>query len=226
MNGLIGRKLGMTQYFAPDGRMYGVTAIQAGPCTVTQVKTVERDGYQAVQVGFGNAKKLSAAEKGHLGYPGLGRTRTQTNNSGASSERTPLGMFSHLKEFPLDGQAEVGEVFTASVFSEGQLVDISGVSRGKGFAGGIKRHHFHGGPKTHGQSDRHRAPGSIGSGTTPGRVLKGLRMAGHLGDKQITAKNIQILKVDSERNILLVNGAVPGPTQGVVVLQLAHGSGS
>ncbi len=223
MNGILGLKLGMTQYFAPDGRMYGVTAIQAGPCTVTQVKTAENDGYEAVQVGFGNAKKLSAAEKGHLGYPGLGRTR-KTSATKPASDRTPLGMFDHLREFAVEGEVKVGDVFTAEVFSEGQKLDIIGTSKGKGFQGGVHLHHFRGGDKTHGQSDRHRAPGSIGSGTTPGRVFRGLRMASHMGDNRVTARNIEILKVDTERNILLVKGAVPGPTQGVVILRVAYGA--
>lgn len=216
----------MTQFFAPDGRMHGVTAIQAGPCTVIQIKTLERDGYAAVQVGFGTAKELSAPAKGHLGFPSLGRARSRTNRQGGSKPETPLGMFPHLREFPVEAGAElaVGDVFTADLFSEGQKVNVSGVSKGKGFAGGVKRHHFAGGPKTHGQSDRHRAPGSIGAGTTPGRVLKGHRMAGHLGDKQITTKNLEIVKVDPERNIILIKGAVPGGVKGLVIVRSAKGA--
>ena len=223
--GILGRKLGMTQYFAPDGRMHAVTAIQAGPCTVTQVKTLDRDGYEAVQVGFGTAKKLNAPQRGHLGYSGLARTRKRTNQSSTGKPETPLGSFSHLKEFPVDASAPVavGDVLTAEVFEEGQKLDIVGQSKGKGFAGGMRRHHFHGGPKTHGQSDRHRAPGSIGAGTTPGRVLKGQRMAGHMGDERVTTKNLEILKIDTERSLLLIKGAVPGGVKGLVILRPAGG---
>jgi large subunit ribosomal protein L3 len=219
MSGLIGKKLGMTQYFAPDGRMHAVTVVEAGPCTVTQVKTVERDGYTAIQVGFGTAKKLSAAEKGHLGHGGLGRNRKRENLKGEAS-RSALGMFPHLREFPApEGAVNVGDILSAGVFQEGQRVDITGISKGKGFAGGVRRYHFAGGPKTHGQSDRHRAPGSIGSGTTPGRVLKGLKMAGHLGHDHVTAKNLEVLKIEPERNLILIKGAVPGPTDTIVMIR-------
>lgn len=224
MNGLLGKKLGMSQYFAADGRMYAVTVVEAGPCVVTQVKTAERDGYRAVQVGFGIAKKLSNAEKGHLGFGGLKRPRKQENAQG-EAKSSPLGMLRHLKEFALaDGESPtVGDVVTVQVFNQGQKVDIEGLSKGKGFAGGVRRHHFHGGPKTHGQSDRHRAPGSVGSGTTPGRVLKGLRMAGHLGHDQVTAKNLEVLHVEPERNLLFIKGSVPGPANGLVVVKQAKG---
>lgn len=219
MTGLIGKKLGMTQYFAPDGRMHAVTVVEAGPCTVTQVKTVDRDGYTAVQLGYGSAGRLSAAEKGHLGHGGLGRSRKRENHKGETG-RSPLGMFPHLREFPApEEEVNVGDVLTAEVFQEGQRVDVMGVSKGKGFAGGIRRYHFRGGPKTHGQSDRHRAPGSIGSGTTPGRVLKGLKMAGHLGHDRVTAKNLEVLKVEAERNLILIKGAVPGPTDTIVMIR-------
>ena len=221
MTGLIGKKLGMTQYFAPDGRMHAVTVVEAGPCTVTQVKQESKDGYTAIQIGFGTAKRLTAAEKGHLGYPGLGRTRKQPNQRPGGQSGSGLGMFPHLKEFPYPSgnEVQVGDVLTADVFSEGQRIDVTGISKGKGFAGGIRRYHFRGGPKTHGQSDRHRAPGSIGSGTTPGRVLKGLHMAGHLGHDQVTAKNLEVLKVESERNLLFIKGAVPGPTDGLISIR-------
>lgn len=223
MSGIIGKKLGMTQYFTADGQLHGVTAIEAGPCTVTQVKTSDKDGYVAVQLGFGTAKRLNAPEKGHLGHPGLNRSRKRENRKAASKPASPLGMFRYLREFPPSEatQPSPGDVVTVAVFLEGQYVDISGVSKGKGFAGGVKRHHFAGGPKTHGQSDRHRAPGSIGSGTTPGRVLKGLRMAGHLGHQRVTQKSLQVLKVDPERNLLLVKGAVPGPANGLVLIRQA-----
>lgn len=221
MTGLIGKKLGMTQYFAPDGRMHAVTVVEAGPCTVTQVKSQARDGYTAIQLGFGAAKRLSQAEKGHLGFPALARNRKRKNQGAATRTGSGLGMFPHLKEFsyPAGGDVNVGDVLTAGVFSEGQRIDVTGVSKGKGFAGGVKRYHFRGGDKTHGQSDRHRAPGSIGSGTTPGRVLKGLHMAGHLGHDQVTAKNLEVLKVEAERNLIFIKGAVPGPTDGVIAIR-------
>lgn len=221
MNGLIGKKLGMTQFFAPDGRLHGVTAIEVGPCVVAQVKTVQKDGYNAVQLGFGAAKRLSAAEKGHLGYGGLARARKQGNKKTQANSATPLGMFEHLRELQVEEgeQVAVGQVVTVEIFQEGERVNVTGSSKGKGFAGGVRRHHFSGGPKTHGQSDRHRAPGSIGSGTTPGRVWKGQRMAGHLGDEQVTVKNLEVVKVDPEHNVVLVKGAVPGPTNGMVVVR-------
>lgn len=223
MNGLIGKKLGMTQFFTPEGRMHAVTVIEAGPCVVTQTKTAEKDGYVAVQLGFGETKRLNASEKGHLGYGGLDRSRKENNRKGTAKSSSPLGMFRYLREFSEEeaGATALGAVVKADLFREGELVDIRGVSKGKGFAGSVRRHHFAGGPKTHGQSDRHRAPGSIGSGTTPGRVFKGLRMAGHLGHKRITAKNLQVLKVDQERNVLLVKGAVPGPTNSLVLVKRA-----
>ena len=225
MRGLIGKKLGMTQSSSDDGHLRAVTAVEAGPCPVTQVKTEQRDGYAAVQLGFGIAKKLSMGEKGHLGFGGANKTRTRDNRKGTAKADAPLGLLRHLREFPLpDGEVKVGDVLTASVFEAGQTVDVTGVSKGKGFAGGVKRYHFAGGPKTHGQSDRHRAPGSIGSGTTPGRVLKGLHMAGHMGDVQVTAKNLIILKVDTERNLLLIQGSVPGPTNGLVLIRQAKSS--
>ena len=223
MNGLIGKKLGMSQYFTEDGRMRAVTVIEAGPCIVTQVKTVEKDGYRAVQLGFGTAKRLSGAEKGHLGYGGLSRERGRPNKQGTSKSSSPLGMLPHLREFPLaEGEeASPGDTVTVQVFQEGEILNVSGISKGKGFAGGVKRYHFRGGPKTHGQSDRHRAPGSIGAGTTPGRVLKGHRMAGHLGHSRVTTKNLRVLKVEPDRNLLLISGAVPGPTNSLVVMRQA-----
>jgi len=227
MSGLIGKKIGMTQYYTPDGHLYGVTVVEAGPCPITQVKTVDRDGYAAVQIGFGIAKKLNLAEKGHLGYGGLNKNRKQDNKRGTAKADAPLGLLRHLKEVPVspDQEVKVGDVFTASnTFEDGALVDIIGVSKGKGFQGGVHRHHFAGGPKTHGQSDRHRAPGSVGSGTTPGRVFKGQKMAGHMGDVQVTAKNLQILKIDTERNLLLIKGSVPGPTNGLVLIRRAKSS--
>jgi large subunit ribosomal protein L3 len=200
--GLLGRKLGMTQVFEETGLVTPVTAIQAGPCTVTQVKTPERDGYTAIQIGFDEARKLNKAETGHLkGLPAL----------------------RHLREVRLTSAENYtqGQQIDVSLFETGELVDIIGTSKGKGFAGGVKRHHFHGGPKTHGQSDRSRAPGSIGATTTPGRVYKGQRMAGHLGDVRVTVQNLKVVQVDPERNLLLVEGAVPGAVNGVLFIRKA-----
>jgi large subunit ribosomal protein L3 len=200
--GIIGKKVGMTQIFAPDGRIIGTTAIEVGPCFVTQLKTMAKDGYVSAQVGFGEAKKMNSPRAGHLGK---------------------LGKLRYLREITADDLTgvEVGQRLDASLFTKGEAVDITGVSKGKGFAGGVKRYHFHGGPKTHGQSDRHRAPGSVGSTTTPGRVLKGQRMAGHMGDDQITVRNLEVLEADPARNLLLIKGAIPGARGGVVIVHKA-----
>jgi len=200
--GLLGRKLGMTQVFEEGGVVRPVTAIQAGPCTITQIKTPDRDGYSAIQIGFGDAKKLNKPEQGHL---------------------RDLPRLRHLREVRLDsvGSYEQGQQIDASLFEAGELVDVVGTSKGKGFAGGVKRHHFRGGPKTHGQSDRHRAPGSVGAGTTPGRVYKGTRMAGHMGDVRVTVQNLKVVEVDTDRNLLLVEGAVPGADNGLVFIRKA-----
>jgi len=200
IKGLIGRKIGMTQLFTKDGKVEAVTAIEAGPCTVTQVKTAAKEGYNAIQLGFGQAKKLNAPEKGHLGK---------------------LGLFKHLKEFRIEDtpNVEVGHKVDVTLFQPGDRVDVVGLSKGKGFAGVVKRYHFAGGPKTHGQSDRHRAPGAVGSGTTPGRVLKGLRMAGHMGDARVTARRLVVVKADPDRNLLLLRGAVPGARDGLLEIR-------
>ena len=197
---IIGRKLGMTQLFSGDGKAEAVTAIEAGPCTVIQVKTVAREGYNAVQLGFGEAKRLKSPQRGHL---------------------KELGQFRYLREFRIDDieAIEVGERVDVSLFKEGDLIDITGISKGKGFAGVVKRHHFAGGPKTHGQSDRHRAPGSIGASTSPGRVFKGMRMAGHMGDERVTARHLKILEANPDRNLLLVKGAVPGAKNGLLLIR-------
>jgi len=199
VHGIIGKKIGMTQLFLENGECVPATAIEAGPCTVIQVKTRAKDGYDAVQLGFGDSKRLNKAEKGHL---------------------RDMGAFPVLHEFRAPaGTAEVGARVDVGILAPGDLLKVCGQSKGRGFAGGVKRYHFAGGPKTHGQSDRHRAPGSVGSGTTPGRVLKGKRMAGHLGDDQVTALNLKVLSVDTERNLLLVRGAVPGANGGLVIVE-------
>jgi len=200
VGGIIGRKLNMGRIFSGDGEVEAVTAIEAGPCVVTQVKTKDKDGYNAAQLGFGEAKHLNSPQRGHL---------------------KELGQFKYLREFRVSDTEgiKVGDRIDVSLFKEGDLVDITGVSKGKGFAGVVKRHHFAGGPKTHGQSDRHRAPGSIGSTTSPGRVLKGMRMAGHMGSSQVTARNLEVCKADPARNLLLVKGAVPGAKNGLVLIK-------
>ncbi|HEX2172719.1 MAG TPA: 50S ribosomal protein L3 [Dehalococcoidia bacterium] len=206
IEGLLGRKIGMTQVYREDGSVVGVTAIEAGPCIVTQVKTPESDGYTAVQVGFGHKRRLNGPERGHA---------------------KGLGNFRWLREFKMLGDdllPQVGEKIDASLFEAGDRVDVVGISKGKGFAGGVKRHHFRGGPKTHGQSDRHRAPGSIGAGTTPGRVLKGTRMAGHMGAERVTVPNLEIVASDPARNLILIHGAVPGGKNGLVMIKRARKS--
>jgi large subunit ribosomal protein L3 len=187
----------MTQVFSTGGEARGVTVVEAGPCVVVQIKTKEKDGYDAIQLGFGQRKRVTEPMKGHL---------------------KRLGDFRYLREIRVDdpNDYEIGQRLGADVFEQGDIVNVVAKSKGRGFAGGVKRHHFAGGPKTHGQSDRHRAPGSIGSGTTPGRVRKGLRMAGHMGDEQVTVKNLRIFQSDSERGVLLIEGSVPGGVNSVV----------
>ena len=198
--GIIGKKLGMTQVFREDGKVEAVTAIDAGPCTVVQVKTVAKDGYNATQLGFGEAKRPKSSRRGR-----------------AKEE----AQFKHLREFRVDDieAIKAGQKVDVSLFKAGDLVDITGISKGKGFAGVVKRHHFAGGPKTHGQSDRHRAPGSIGSTTTPGRVYKGLRMAGHMGDRRVTVCNLEVHEADPARNLLLIKGAVPGMKNSLLLIR-------
>lgn len=207
IKGLLGKKVGMTQIFDESGSAIPVTLIEAGPCYITQIRTPERDGYAAVQLGFEEVKpkRLTAGELGHV-------------------KRNNLPPLRYLREFcEKEPGVEEGEKVTVNqVFGSGDLVDISGVSKGKGFAGGVKRYHFHGGKKTHGQSDRWRAPGSRGSGTTPGRVFKGARGAGHMGNDNVTVQNLKVVLVDGERNLLGVRGAVPGPKGGLLMIKGAR----
>jgi len=207
INGLIGKKIGMTQLFREDGSVASVTAIEAGPCTVTQVRTPSNDGYTAVQLGYGASKKLTKPEIGHL------------KRSGTDS--------AHLREVSVSDLAEVqvGQQFGADLFTDGELVDIVGISKGRGFTGVVKRHGFSGGPKTHGQSDRLRAPGSIGGTTYPGRVLKGTKMAGQFGNHRVTARKLEIVQVDVDRNLLFINGGVPGPSRGLILIKRSRKSG-
>jgi large subunit ribosomal protein L3 len=268
LNALLGRKVGMTQVFGPNGIVIPVTVIEVGPCVVTQVKTVANDGYEAVQIGFEQAttKNVTRPELGHLGHslPLLKaqRKRLQTyqqeqrsqskaeegseeNTQAEDTETKPdkqiqkllkvnqnkqrrpgpeLGPFKVIREVGLQSGAsteavELGAQYDAGLFKAGESVDIVGTSKGKGFQGGVKRHGFRGGPKTHGQSDRTRAPGSIGSGTTPGRVLKGTRMAGQMGNVRVTAKKLQVIQADPERNLLVVKGSVPGANGSLLTIK-------
>lgn len=202
INGIIGKKLGMTQVFTDTGECKSVTAIEAGPCKIVQIKAKASDGYNAAQLGFGQAKKLNDAEKGHL---------------------KEMGQFKHLREFRLDTLEglKTGDVIDVSQFKPGDKIDVIGISKGKGFAGVVKRHHFKGGPKTHGQSDRQRAPGAIGSTTTPGHVWKGLRMAGHLGNHKVTVQKLEVHSADIARNLLLIEGSVPGAKNSLVIIRIS-----
>jgi large subunit ribosomal protein L3 len=204
--GLIGRKVGMTSVFQDDGTMVGVSVVAIEPNTVTRLRTAERDGYTAVQLGTDRRKSLTKPRAGQL--------------KGLPKASTTLGT---LREFRVDdpGEYELGQTLAiGDLFSPGDLVDVTGVSKGKGFAGHIKRHGFHRGPKTHG-SDHHRAPGSIGPGTTPGRVYRGLKMAGHMGDERATTRKLRVVRTDAERNLLLVKGPLPGARGSLIVVRKA-----
>jgi large subunit ribosomal protein L3 len=202
--GIIGKKIGMTQLFQESGEAVAVTAIQAGPAVVTHVKSRDRDGYDAVQVGLVENEvkqsQLSSPEKGHL---------------------RDLENIRYLREFRADDTSSIkrGDRVDVSFLQQGDLVNVVGLSKGRGFAGVVKRHHFSGGPKTHGQTDRHRAPGSIGATTFPGRVLKGKRMAGHMGNRRVTARKLKVVQADPEHSLLLVRGAVPGANGGLLLIE-------
>jgi len=207
MKGIIGKKVGMTQVFDETGNAVPVTVIEAGPCYVAQIRTAERDGYVAVQLGFGETKpkRLTQGQLGHL----------QRNN---------LPALRYLREFRLKNSSvdvEEGDEIKVDVFETGEKVDIIGTSKGRGFAGTIKRHGFARGPKTHGQSDRERSPGSIGQCATPGRTFKGKRMSGRMGNDRVTIKNLEIVVVDPEHNLLAVKGSVPGARNGIVLIKPA-----
>lgn len=200
---IVGKKIGMSQVFNADGKVIPVTVIEAGPCPVVQKKTVEKDGYEAIQVAFGtiNSKNVNKPLAGHYKKAGVEAMRV-------------------LREFKFDNCAdyELGQVIKADIFAEGDKVDISGTSKGKGFSGTIKRHNFHIGPKAHG-SGYHRGVGSMGSNSNPSRVFKNKKMPGQYGNTKCTVQNLQIVKVDAERNFILVKGAVPGPRGGVVIVK-------
>ena len=283
LNALLGRKIGMTQVFGPNGTVIPVTVIEAGPCVVTQVKTVDRDGYEAVQIGFEQrpVNRAVRPQLGHLGHSlpllkaqrkrlqvhqqelraksstdskeeqnaegsteSAVETKDEQQNESAGTattdkqiekllkiqhnrQRRPgpvVGPFRVIREVDLQqgvtaDNVALGSLFDVGLFRDGEAVDIVGTSKGKGFQGVMKRHGFKGGPRTHGQSDRSRAPGSIGPGTTPGRVLKGTRMAGRMGNARITAKKLQIIQADPERNLLVVKGSVPGANGGLLMIR-------
>lgn len=205
IQGLIGKKVGMTHLFNADSQVVSVTVLEVGPCVVTQVRTNQRDGYEAVQVGYGRAKQLTKPARGHL--------------KAASAESRVL------REFRADDVSEhtVGDSLPVTLFQPGDVVDVTGRSKGRGFTGAVKRYGFQGGRKTHGQGDRHRAVGSIGAGTYPGRVFKGKRMPGHMGDVQVTSRKLIVERVDPVRNLLMVRGAVPGATNGMVTVKYSKG---
>ena len=202
---IIGKKIGMTQIFSPEGKLIPVTVIEAGPCPVVQKKTVETDGYEAVQLGFSlkKAKRVTKPEKGHFAKAGVEATRV-------------------LKEFKLENAAELnlGDVITVDTFAEGDKIDVTGTSKGHGYAGTVKRFGTHRGPMAHG-SKYHRGPGSMGACSTPSKVMKGKKLPGHMGVEKVTIQNLDVVRVDAERNLLLVKGAVPGPKGGYVTVKNA-----
>ena len=204
MNGLICKKIGMTTYFSDGNKAYPVTVLEAGPCVVTQVKNATNDGYNAVQLGFGAKKerKLTKAMKGHLD----------------KAKAAPVAV---IREFRVaDASAfQPGQVITTGIFAAGDMVKATGTMKGRGTAGVVKRHGFHGGPGSHGQTDRLRHPGTNGAGSTPGRVYKGRRMGGHMGNTTVTTRNLKVIKVDTDKNLLLIRGAVPGANDGIVIIQ-------
>ncbi len=205
MRAIIGKKLGMTRVFDDAGNVVGATVIEAGPNVVTLVKTVEKHGYAAVQVGFGarKVKHVTKAELGHLKKSGKG----------------PFEAVRELRDFESGQELQVGDEIKVGIFTPGELVKVTGVSKGLGFQGVVRRHHFGGGPKTHGQSDRLRAPGSLGQSSYPSRVFKGLKMAGRMGGEQVTMRNLRVLKVDEANNLLIVKGAIPGTENGIVLIR-------
>ena len=209
MKGILGKKVGMTQVFSERGEAITVTVIEAGPCFVAQIKTVEQDGYSAVQLGFEETKPK------HLTQPQLKHL-----------QKSNLPALRHLRELRIADDElatfEEGQKLTVDIFEEGELVDVTGTSKGRGFAGVVKRYGFRGGPKTHGQSDRLRAPGSVGACTTPGRVFKGKRMPGRMGGERVTTQTLKVVLVDPERNLLALRGAVPGSKNGLLLIREAR----
>lgn len=203
MRGLIGKKIGMTQVFSDNGSLLPVTIVEAGPCVVTQVKTTIRDGYDAVQIGYSDLKEkhLNKAQSGHF-------------NKGNSTAKRYLAEFKPVSNYDY----KTGQEFGVSLFRKGELVSVSGTSKGKGFSGVMKRHGFGGGPKTHGQREHPRSPGSIGQASDPSRVFKGMKMAGQYGNKKVSSRNLEIISVLKESNQLLIKGAIPGANNGIVYI--------
>lgn len=219
MKGILGKKVGMTQIFNELGERVPVTVIEAGPCYVTQVRTDKTNGYNAVQIGFDPARKaerLSMGERGHLGL--LKTDEQHPKRKKLPGEVPPLRRLRELRISADEAYTE-GQVIKVDIFRVGDRVDVVGTSKGKGFAGNMKRHGFGGGSRTHGQSDRGRAPGSIGAGTTPGKVIKGKKMAGHMGRERITSQHLDVVLVDAERNLIGVRGSVPGANGDVVLVR-------
>ncbi|MFZ5863363.1 MAG: 50S ribosomal protein L3 [Nitrospirota bacterium] len=209
IGGLLGRKLGMTQIYGEDGRLIPVTVVEAGPCRVVQIKTQKTDGYQAVQLAFSpkREQRVNKPVAGHF-------------------KKANVPPMYHLREFSTDGEGvEVGQTLTAETFQKGERVSVSGISKGKGFAGVMKRHHFAGGPATHG-SMFHRQPGSIGASSFPSRVFKGKRLPGHMGAERVTVKGLHVVDVRADENLVFVHGAVPGPTGSVVEIHRVAAQGS
>lgn len=221
MKGILGRKVGMTQLFDDNGNVVPVTVIEAGPCYVTQIKTQESDGYHAVQIGFGQIKenRLKRPQAGHLGLLPTSEKHPTRRQFPKAVPALRVVREVRTKEKP---EAQLGDQITVEIFAEGERVDIVGKSKGRGFAGVMKRHGFGGGPRTHGQSDRPRSPGSIGATSTPGRVFKGMRMAGRMGNQRVTSQNLQVVRVDTEHNLIAVKGSVPGPKGGLVLVKEAR----
>lgn len=205
MSSLIGKKIGMTRYFDDSGQNVVVTVLEAGPCYVTDLRTREKHGYDAVQLGFEpvREKLITRPLMGHFKRANV----------------RPLRILKEFRNFDGMNNLKLGDELRVNLFSVGDLVSVTGISKGKGFMGAVKRHHFRGGPKTHGQSDRHRAPGSLGQSSYPSRVYKGLRMAGRMGNEQVTIRNLRVIKVDVEKNLLMVKGAVPGRNQNFVFIK-------
>lgn len=221
MKGIIGRKVGMTQIFDENGHAVPVTVIQAGPCYVTQIRTLERDGYKAIQLGYdelpqkrNGSSRLNKPRQGHL------------RRNELVEKEINLPDLRVLREFRISNSEDIGveegSTVTVDVFESGDVVDIVGTSKGRGFAGTIKRHNFNRQPKTHGQSDRERAPGSIGNSATPGRTFKGTRMGGRMGNERVTIQNLQVVVVDPENNLLAIKGSVPGARGGIVIVKQAR----
>ncbi len=205
MSSLIGRKLGITRLFDETGQNVVVTILEAGPCYITEIRTKEKHGYDALQLGFGSKqeKVITKPLKGHFKKAGV----------------KPLRILKEFKTFDSNSSFKLGDEIKVDIFSVGDRVIVTGISKGKGFTGGVKRHGFAGGPKTHGQSDRYRAPGSLGQSSFPSRVFKGLKMAGRMGGEKVTVKNLKVMKVDVEKNLLLVKGAVPGHIKSLVFIK-------